>query len=103
MSSPLIAVTIRPEIGMTDARRARRAMATIAVLLASLSLSGGCDDEAALRAFRDTAASGLQSGFKTILTGVIEGAFAAGADASDGATTSTDSADSAESDAGSEP
>ncbi|HMQ15177.1 MAG TPA: hypothetical protein PKC49_04310 [Phycisphaerae bacterium] len=47
-----------------------------AALVAAAALCGGCNEDEALRAFRDAAASSLQSGLTSIASGVIDGAFA---------------------------
>jgi len=51
--------------------------AIAALLGLSLMASTGCDDEAALLAFRDAAATDMETGFKTIMDGIIGGIFAA--------------------------
>lgn len=50
--------------------------AWLALLVAGLGLSVGCDEEAALRTFRGAAADSLQQGLTAIFDGLIEGAFA---------------------------
>ena len=50
--------------------------ARIGLAFAALGFCVGCDDEAALKMFRDTAASNIQQGIGSILDGVLEGVFA---------------------------
>lgn len=47
-----------------------------ASLMASAGLSAGCNEDEALRAFRDAASGSLQDGLTSIAGGVIDGAFA---------------------------
>ena len=62
------------------------------VALSGLSLvtSAGCDEEVALRAFRDASTSNLETGVKSIMDGIIEGIFAA-VDSGDGSESSSSS------------
>jgi hypothetical protein len=67
--------------------------ATLTALALTLSLVCGCNDDEALRAFRDAAASSLQAGVDSIAGGIIDGAFAVfelGADETGGSDTSGD-------------
>ncbi|MFQ5805531.1 MAG: hypothetical protein ACE5I3_03665 [Phycisphaerae bacterium] len=57
--------------------RSKRGWCAILALAAAALLTGtACDDEAAGRAFRDAAASSLESGVKNIMDGIIDGLFA---------------------------
>ena len=56
-------------------RKSRRLRAMFAVLIGA-ALVAGCNEDEALRAFRDAAADGLQAGSSSIATGLIDGAFA---------------------------
>jgi hypothetical protein len=48
----------------------------LALAVATLPMSTGCDEEEAGRAFRDAASSELRSGLKSIMDAVIDGMFA---------------------------
>ncbi len=54
----------------------RRTGPLAALALALCGACAGCNGDEALRAFRDAATSSLQSGFKLISSGIIDGAFA---------------------------
>jgi hypothetical protein len=54
----------------------RRTGPLAALTLALCGACVGCNGDEALRAFRDAATSSLQSGFKLISSGIIDGAFA---------------------------
>jgi hypothetical protein len=64
--------------------------AILALMGTTLTLNTGCDEEAALLAFRDAATSDLESGVKSIMDGLIEGIFAA---VDPGSTTDTTAGD----------
>ena len=64
--------------------------AIVALFGTTLTLNTGCDEEAALLAFRDAATSDLETGVKSIMDGIIEGLFAAvDPDTTDTTTTDT--------------
>jgi hypothetical protein len=63
--------------GPFHSRRSRSWCAIVALATATLLGGTACDEEAAGRAFRDAAATSLESGVKSIMDGVIEGLFAA--------------------------
>jgi len=50
--------------------------ARIGLAFAALGFCLGCNEDEALRMFRDTAASNIQQGIGSILDGVLEGVFA---------------------------
>jgi len=57
--------------------RSKRLRCAILALAAAALLTGtACDDEAAARAFRDTAANSLQTGVNSIVDGMVDGLFA---------------------------
>jgi hypothetical protein len=62
--------------GPTGSRRIRVWCATAALVLATLVLGTGCDEEEAMRTFRDAASTSLQTGMKSMMDGVIDGMFA---------------------------
>lgn len=67
----------RGALGSAQLKRNRRAGgAGLAAVLLAGGLVSGCNDDEALRAFRDAAANGLQSGASAIADGLIDGAFA---------------------------
>jgi len=57
-------------------RSSRLWCAMLAPGLMLLCLGTACDEEAAGRAFRDAAASSVQTGLKSISDGIIDGLFA---------------------------
>lgn len=65
-----------PVSDASEQRRIRRRGRLAAVVFAAGAFCTGCNEDEALRAFRDAATSGLQSGFKLISSGIIDGAFA---------------------------
>jgi hypothetical protein len=50
--------------------------ARLGLACAALGFCVGCDDEAALKMFRDTAATNIQQGINSILDGIVDGVFA---------------------------
>lgn len=64
--------------------------AALALTLAAGLFCTACDQEAAGRAFRDAATTGLQTGITSILTGMVDGAFAVFQLNADGSNTSGD-------------
>ncbi len=68
---------------------------TLAVVVGGLGLLTGCNEEEALRTFRDAASESLESGVQAIFDGVVTGAFAVfelGAEGADSESAATDSA-----------
>jgi uracil-DNA glycosylase len=50
--------------------------ARIALVVATLGLCPGCNEDEALQVFRDSAAENLKQGLSTIVDGILEGTFA---------------------------
>ena len=73
MIRPLTKPATRPILSRGSCSRC----AILALAIASLLVTTACDEEAAGRAFRDAAATNLESGVKSITDGIIEGMFAA--------------------------
>ena len=80
----------RKVTGGRNLGRSKCTWCAIMALCAVVLLAGtGCDEEAALRAFRDSASGSLQTGLQSIMNGVIEGMFAVFDLGSDSSTTTT--------------
>lgn len=62
--------------GSGRSRGSRATSAMVASILA-IGAATGCNDDEALRAWRDAALPSLETGLKAILDGVVTGAFAA--------------------------
>ena len=62
--------------GMCRLRKKCLGCSSIALAILGLTVGTGCNEEEALRTFRDAAASSIQSGVKTIADGIIDGLFA---------------------------
>lgn len=78
---------------------------TLAVVVGGLGLLTGCNEEEALRTFRDAAAESLESGVQAIFDGVVTGAFAVfelGAEGADSESAATDATTSGGTDTGAE-
>lgn len=58
-------------------KRGGRAGSAIAIAFVALGGATGCNEDEALRAWRDAATPALETGLKAIFDGIIEGAFAA--------------------------
>jgi hypothetical protein len=64
-------------VGNRPISRSRGARCAILALLAGILLVGtACDEDAAVRAFRDAAGGSLQTGVGSIMDGVVDGLFA---------------------------